>query len=523
MATPLVLALMGLFYLVIGTSSERCTFDKISPSQTLTWCPRNEGFFCARLDPAQSNSSFGAYQGMILLNPGGPGVSGVGEALDNASTIQAVVGTNWDIVGFDPRGMWLSEPVADCSANITSDQVITLRSKTVPRVTDDFYNSFIQFGKDLGGRCEKTTGGEKDAGPHMSTATTARDMLSIVNAFAETEDGERAAKPNHLLHFYRVSYGTFLSQTFASMFPESVGNVVLDGVMSPESYLTNYTSESVNHLDGIIAAFFIYCHKAGPADCSYYTGSTPKDIYERFNRSFVQLDPRKAEADNWSNATDLETALLVLKVGLLSTANEPFSYFGLLPQTLVDLESALSTQHISPWAEQAMTIFGDPRTAGYEHPEWSLAVLCSDQNNTPQLEEIEHQSIIGEIWIKSALGCTGWPIKATEIFTGPFGGDTAIPILFVGNTHDPVTPIDNALSSAPHYPNSQVLTVDGMGHTTIATRNTCGLSKISAYFQTGKLPGNKSFCPLEQGPFGIVLNGTLKENIIRAGFSGLVD
>jgi pimeloyl-ACP methyl ester carboxylesterase len=395
---------------------------------------------------------------MILLNPGGPGASGISEALNNATIIQAIGGTNWDIVGFDPRGMWLSEPLANCSDNISSDQNSTLKSRSVPRVSDEFYNSRIQYGKELGEQCEKSTGGEKDAGRHISTATTARDMLSIVNAFAETEDGERASKPSHLLNYYGISYGTFLGQTFASMFPERVGNVVLDGVVSPEGYSTNFTSASVYHLDGIIVSFFIYCHEAGLSKCSYYAGSTPKDIYERFNRSFVQLDPRRAEAENWSNATDLEAALLTLKVALLSAADAPFSYFSLFPNILLNLETAISAQDINPWVKQLTTIFGEPSLTSDENPEWSLGVLCSDQNNTlynktlqdlrPLLQDLENESIIGEIWSKAELGCTGWPIKANEIFTGPFGGDTATPILFVSNTYDPVTPIEKLVTAS---------------------------------------------------------------------------
>lgn len=232
------------------------------------------------------------------------------------------------------------------------------------------------------------------------------------------------------------------------MFPDRVGNMVLDGVVSPEGFLANYTSDSVNHLDGIIASFFIYCHEAGLSECPYDTGSTPRDIYERFNRSFAQLDPWKAKAEGWSNATDIEAALLILKIGLLSVADTPLSYFSMLPEVLLDLEGAISTQNISTWVEQATTVFG----TSYDSPEWTLGVLCSDQGNRwynktlddlrPQLEELETQSIVGEIWSKSMLGCLGWPIQATEIYNGPFGGDTATPILFVSNTYDPVTPID---------------------------------------------------------------------------------
>jgi pimeloyl-ACP methyl ester carboxylesterase len=390
---------------------------------------------------------------MILLNPGGPGASGVSEALNYATTIQTIIGTNWDIAGFDTRGMWLSEPVANCSTNTIKGQNIPLSSRSVPRLSDEFFSNQIQAGKVLGERCQILTGGERDAGPHMSTATTARDMLSIVDAFAETPDGRRASKPSNLLNYYGISYGTFLGQTFASMFPDRVGNVVLDGVVSPEGYLTNFTSNSINHLDGIIAAFFIYCHEAGPSKCSYYTGSTAKDIYRRFNESFVQLDPQKAEIENWPNATDIESASLLLKVGLLSVADAPFSYFSILSQILLGLESALLAQDINPWITQLTTIFGDPTTDA--NAEWRLGVMCSDQNNKfynqtiqdirPLITDLENQSIIGEVWSHGMLKCAGWSIKASEIFTGPFGGDTATPMLFVSNTYDPVTPIEKSV------------------------------------------------------------------------------
>ncbi|KAK9426677.1 putative Peptidase S33 tripeptidyl aminopeptidase-like C-terminal domain-containing protein [Seiridium unicorne] len=553
MGFSLVFALLGLFQLTTAACSKTCSFDNITPNQNLTWCSCYGGFFCARLDvpldyqnpsvgrasipiikyPAQANSSYGPYQGMILVNPGGPGSSGVDEARYNGSLLQTVVGSNWDIVGFDTRGIWLSEPLANCSASVTSAQSTKLRSRYVPRVSDDFYNSWIESGKELGEQCMETIGGEDAAGPHMSTATTARDMLSIVDAFANTSDGEVSAKPSHLLNYYGISYGTFLGQTFASMFPDRVGNVVLDGVVSPEGYLANYFSASVTHLDGIIAAFFIYCYEAGPSECSFYTGSTPKDIYDRFNQSFVQLDPQKAEANGWSNATDLESALLVLKVGLLTAADTPLSGFSVLPDVLLSLESAIATQNISSWTEQATAIYGDPTPNGNEHSEYTLGVLCSDQDNVwynstlenlkTQLEPINNQSIIGDVWSKAMLGCLGWSIKATEIFTGPFGGDTATPILFVSNTYDSVTPIENSLSSVRNYKDAQVLVTDGMGHTTSATQNLCAYTKVATYFQTNALPGNDSFCALETGPFGLILNGTLEENIMQAGLSDLVN
>ncbi|CAG8959579.1 hypothetical protein HYFRA_00001481 [Hymenoscyphus fraxineus] len=532
MKFPLFLVFSAFIAAATAHTTQPYTFQQILPSKTLEWHPCNPGFLCAKLSvplsyqnyslglasvpllkyPATTNSSSGPYQGMLLLNPGGPGASGVEEVFTSGPLIQSIIGSNWDVVGFDPRGMWLSEPLANCSDHRDVNPVTGLKGRGVPRVSDEFYEEYIEFGREVGKECEERSGGVRDAGPHMSTATVARDLISLIDAFALTPDGKRSVKPSNLLNYYGISYGTFLGQTFASMFPSRVGNLILDGVVDPAGYLTNFTSESVNHLDELLAAFFIYCHEAGFSKCAYKTGSTPKDIFNRFNASFVQLDPRKAESEGWSNATELQDALLTLKVSLLAPAHSPFGYFPIIPQVLLDLESALQNQTLSSWTLATGAIFGSPGPANYKSPDWRLGTLCSDQNNRwynktlddlrPQLKALEKQSIIGEIWSMAVLGCLGWSVEAEETFEGPFGGVTQTPILFVGNTYDGATPIEKL-------------------HTATASQNLCGFSKIAAYLQTNQLPGNDSLCQLEKGPFNILLNGTLEDNINRAGLASL--
>ncbi|CAG8971974.1 hypothetical protein HYALB_00003312 [Hymenoscyphus albidus] len=453
MKFPLFLVFSAFIAATTANTSPPYTFQQIKPSKTLKWHPCNPGFLCAKLSvplsyqnhslglasvpllkyPATTNSSSGPYQGMLLLNPGGPGASGVEEAFTSGPLIQSIIGSNWD-VGKDVN------------------PVTGLKGRGVARVTDEFYEEFIEFGREVGKECEERSGGVRDAGPHMSTATVARDLISIIDAFALTPDGKRSAKPSNLLNYYGISDGTFLGQAFASMFPSQVGNVILDGVVDPAGYLTNFTSASVSHLDELLAAFFVYCHEAGSSKCAYNTGSTPKDIFNRFNASFMQLDPRKAESEGWSNATELQDALLTLKVSLLSPAHSPFEYFPIIPQVLLDLESALQNQTLSSWALATGAIFGSPGPANYKSPDWRLGTLCSDQNNKwynktledlrHQLKALKEQSIIGEVWSMAVLGCLGWGVKAEEIFEGPFGGVTETPILFVGNTYDGATPIE---------------------------------------------------------------------------------
>ncbi|KAF4778563.1 hypothetical protein HER10_EVM0007009 [Colletotrichum scovillei] len=540
------LALVG--FRAVGARD--CTFDSITPSQDLVWCPCEGQFFCAKLDvpldyknpslgrasvpllkiPAAAESPDGPYRGAILINPGGPGASGIELARYNGTTVQAAAGSNFDIIGFDPRGVGISEPRPNCSAGISIGKNGTLSGRDAPRVVDGYYQQFIDFGKELGEKCQAQAGADTEAGPHMTTAVTARDMLSIVEAFSASPDGNRTVLDSSKLNYYGVSYGTMLGQTFASMFPDRVGHVAIDGLVDPISYQTNFTSSSINHVDGVLGAFFVYCHAAGPDLCSFYTGNTPKDIFSRWNASFTQLDAQKAEEEGWANATDIGLALVTFKVSVLSAVVQPLAQFGRISDVFVALEKAISLNSVAVWTEQTNAIYGDPNLGGYVYPEQTLGVLCSDQSNTwygksladikPLLDGLKDTSIVGEVWSRAMLACLDWPIRSNDVFKGPYGGNTSYPMLFASNTYDPTTPIENAISNAPKYTNARRLVTDGMGHTTVATNNMCAFAAIRSYFQD-TMCGKEHYCPLELGPFNVHLNGTIKENLEAAGLSNL--
>ncbi|KAI0147178.1 TAP-like protein-domain-containing protein [Xylariaceae sp. FL1272] len=465
---------------------QNCTWDSIVPSKSLSWCSCLDGFFCAKLDVPldYKNVDLGRAsvpliklpQGMILTNPGGLGGSSIDEVQANGVEFyQSITGDNWDMIGFEPRGIYRSEPnINNCSTSQLTRNA-TLKTRFVPEQTDDFFTSYIEAGLSIGEACQTSVGGENDAAQHMSTTTNARDMLSIVEAFTATQDGARAARPSNLLNYFGYSYGTFLGQVFASLFPAKVGHMVLDGVLS------------------------------GPLGCSFYTGSSASDIYGRFNASFVQLDAQRAKAEGWANATAIEDALLTL-TALYYATSAPLSLFPSLGDALVSLEQSIASQSLELWTQGITALIDDPIPAGDVKPELVLGILCADQESkwynmtlddlTPLIEHLE----------KSMLRCLGCSI---EVYAGPFGGDTAIPILFVGNTYDPIAPVTSALEAAPKYKNAKVVTVDAFGHT----------SRVNAYFRKTQMPGDDAYCASEITVLG---NGTIEEVIDRAGLSQLV-
>ena len=280
-----------------------------------------------------------------------------------------------------------------------------------------------------------------------------------------------------------------------------------------------------------MASFFTYCHLAGPALCPFYTGDTVSDIAARFENLFTTLNANDAVAQSFNNATVIIEALQIIKATIQQNAYAPITSFPAMAQQLVAYESVLKNLTIDGINAASELGVVNPDVPGTtpELSEYLPAVLCTDnpsifnmtyQDLKPSINTLEGESFVGgELWAGFLVSfilclvllhansaeayCTGWSIQAQWRYSGPFGATTKNPILYISNTIDPVTPIDNSLKWSPLYIGSQVLTIEAVGHTSRAANNTCANSKIGRFFQTGELPGAGTICKAEAGAFGI--------------------
>ncbi|ATZ58189.1 hypothetical protein BCIN_16g00410 [Botrytis cinerea B05.10] len=519
----------------VSNSTKQWTFDEIPASADLIWYPCFLDYSCAMLNvpldyskpsgtrasvplimiAAQNNSTDGPYQGMLLTNPGGPGNAGVDFLLeDGYSILLPVIGTNYDVVAFDPRGMGRSIPLADCSSSSSSKLRRRNFGLSGPELDTSYWTEEFQTALQFGAECNATLGGPDEAGQHMSTAVLAADMLSIVDAFAKTKRGQDVSSSS-LLNYWGFSYGSFIGETFASMYPGRVGRLAVDGVVDPEDYISGTELKDIYLEDAVIDSFFTYCHLAGPSLCDFYTGNSSKDIHTRFENIFLPLNASYAFAQNWTNATTIQESLESIKSTVRLTAYTPINSFPILATQLVAYEAALSNLTFS--AIEAASSIGATTTNVLgtvpQLTEWFIGAFCGEipsvygktyEELKPHIDTIEEESFLtGEIWATTLVLCSGWPITATWRFTGPFGGDTKNPILFISNTLDPATPIGNSQKLAPRFKDAQILTIEAIGHTSMAANNSCANEKIYHYFQTGNLPGHDSRCVVEVGPFGV--------------------
>lgn len=300
----------------------------------------------------------------------------------------------------------------------------------------------------------------------MTTSVVVKDLATILDAYVASPAGRNVTDPS-LLNYWGFSYGTIIGQTFASVFPDRVGRVVLDGVVNPYDYTSGNLQTWLQTTDEAFATFFVYCNLAGPSLCPYYTGTSSLDIFDRFTATIATLNTVNSVVQSWDNATLIADVLEGLKLITFQTEYTPITAYPQLATWLVLFENAVQNLTVASVQllvdivsgsnstldlNSTVSPFADILVAGRN---FLGAIACSDNNNTwykkplseiiPSIQQLENQSFIGgEALAINILICSGWEIRSDDIYLGPFGGptiQTKNPVLFVSNTRDPVTPL----------------------------------------------------------------------------------
>lgn len=246
----------------------------------------------------------------MLINPGGPGGSGVALVLLLGPSIQKIFGADQPVIGFDPRGVSYTTPRADCWAkppacdgcpeDAVSGMMHRLEWENMNAVFGSLNSSNVALKYlEAGHRAVNDLCRSKDAQlgsrsilGHASTAHVARDMVSIVDAWDRWAEG-KGLPPSPLrgkLVYWGFSYGTYLGATFAKMFPDRVGRMLLDGVVDAEYYVSPVWKESLLDTDNVLRQFFAYCVEAGRRCDLYRGGDTAAAVRRRYDAIMDRLE-----------------------------------------------------------------------------------------------------------------------------------------------------------------------------------------------------------------------------------------
>ncbi|KAJ6618513.1 TAP-like protein-domain-containing protein [Mycena sp. CBHHK59/15] len=487
-------------YLTSTLAASDFNWQTLTADTKLNWTPCYSGFQCSRLQvPLDYNapqSEFASiaivrlpstspkseYRGPILFNPGGPGGSGVDAIVGAGVAFATVFGPEFDIVGFDPRGVSYSTPTISFfkteaerrflipSAEIVIYPSLNASSNAVSKTWGDF---------GLLGQLALQSDTEHHL-QHMSTDNIARDMLQITQAFGFEK-----------LQYWGISYGSVLGATFATLFPDM------------DSYYTSNATNMMVDVNGSLQAFFDGCNKAGPDICPFYAPS-PSEIAAKLDAltSSVKEQPLPVVTPDSHGIVDfnfLRNAIF----GSLFAPYDPAIGFVSLAQGLAALANGNATVLYAQIPEMSFECQTSPPPFHLNNFEAYMAIACGDpvpiNDTVAQLEEYwlnaARVSQFSDLVSSSRLLCAAYKyiVKA-----GPVGAkNTSFPLLLVGNTLDPATARAGALKTSKAFPGSVVLTQDSVGHTSIAAPSLCTYGHFRAYFVNGTLPALGTVCPID--------------------------
>jgi len=411
--------------------------------------------------------------GSLLVNPGGPGASGVGFVEQGASTLFAELNTSYDIVGFDPRGVGASEPV-DCLDTAGVDRL--LASDPDPDTPAEVAST-AEFYRRFGLACQRATG---DLLPHLSTATVARDL-----------DVLRAVVGDERLNYLGFSYGTLVGAIYAELFPDAVGRMVLDGAVDPS---LGSRAAALSQAGGFQTALEAYA-----ADCVTKPGcplGTDVDAGLREVRALLDgLDARPLPTDDPDRPLTEGLALYGIAYPLYAES--------LWPGLTLALQGALDTGDGRQLLLLA-DLYADRSDTGYRNNKTQViyAVNCLDDPSNASasdvrasLDEFEQAApTLGQAFAWGPLACAQWPVKPAEPLPDIVDADGAPPIVVVGTTRDPATPYAQAQALADDLESGVLLTRDGDGHTAYGQGNACINASVEAYLLKGTVPADGTTC-----------------------------
>ena len=413
--------------------------------------------------------------GSLLLNPGGPGGSGVDFAQQSASVLFGEeVRAAYDLVGFDPRGVGNSDPI-DC---VSDDRMDALQA------SDPNPDSAAEVGQAIDAYRDFAAGCQRDASQllaHVSTVDVARDLDVLRTVLGEEQ-----------LDYVGFSYGTLIGAVYAELFPQRVGRMVLDGAVDP--------SLDPVELNLAQAHGFQIALEAYVADCvTNPTCPLGTDVDEGLDRLRTFIDGLDAEP----LPTDDPDRPLTQALGVIGIAAPLYN-----KQMWVGLTLALHQALEDGDGNHFLTIvdlYSQRTEDGYANNarEAIVAVNCLDHPSSLTVPEIQRMAddfervaptlAPGFAW--GAIGCSFWPVKAAAPLPQRIDGAGAAPIVVVGTTRDPATPYAWSVALADQLDSAVLLTRDGDGHTAYGSGSACIDDAVDAYLLDGTVPPDGTSCP----------------------------
>jgi pimeloyl-ACP methyl ester carboxylesterase len=397
-------------------------------------------------------------QGVMLVNPGGPGGAGLTLSV-LGDFVPDDAGKAYDWIGFDPRGVGASRPALACDGDYAGYD----RPPYVPS-TAAIERAWLQRAAGYARACDSAGGPLLD---HLKTTDTVADMEIL-----------RAALGAQQINFYGFSYGTYLGQVYATLHPQRVRRMVLDGNVDPRRVWYDANLDQDIAFDTTMKIYFAWLARH---DAVYHLGRTGAAVEKLFYATRAKLAAKPAGG----RIGPAEFTDVFLQAG--------YYVFGWEP---VAEAFAAWVSGRDPKPLRALYDQGNPQTEGSDNGyAVYLGVPCTDarwptswqqwKDDNWRVHAIAPFETWGNAWYNAP--CLTWGAEAgTPVRVN---GAKAPPVLLISETLDAATPFRGSLEVRKRFPRSVL--VEGVGGTTHAGSlfgNACVDDTIAAYLATGALP-----------------------------------
>jgi pimeloyl-ACP methyl ester carboxylesterase len=406
----------------------------------------------------------GARIGSLVINPGGPGDSGINDLPNELDVLTPQLLARFDIVSFDPRGVQRSDPVS-CGPSGSSGSAADLPDPVPTTATAQ--QALMANDKAYAAQCLAHSGSLLD---FVGTVDTARDLDRIREALGDTT-----------LTFFGHSYGTLLGATYAEMFPTHVRAMVLDGAIDPAMSTEEMVFEQSQSFEAVLGDFFAWC---ASVRCAWQGGSDPTNaLLALINRS--RTAPLPAPGGRSAGPGEFYNAVLA---SLYSRSSWP-ALASALAQAAAGHGAALVS------LSDSYLTHGSTNAAAAE-----VSIDCLDHPITRDLttftafafEAAVKAPVFGPLLAWGEMGCATWSAPPTRT-PAPASDPGAPPVLVVGTTGDPATPYVWAQRLAAELHNGALLTWQGVSHVAYYY-SACVRSAVEAYIVSGALPPPGTQC-----------------------------
>ncbi|MFG6403623.1 alpha/beta hydrolase [Microbacterium sp. P04] len=431
----------------------------------------NPGVASIEIAIIRHRAGIGAPIGSLLVNPGGPGVSGVDFVRTSlASLVDAQLEDAYDVVGFDPRGVGSSTAV-NCYDGADLDAYL-FDIPQAERGSDAWEAELEAHNAAFAQACEANSNGIL---PYVSTENAARDL-----------DVLRAVLGESSLDYLGYSWGTALGTDYAELFPDRVGRLVLDGALDPSvpGYLVG-----VGQMEGFqrsLDAFLADCLQG--QDCPFR--GTVADAQADLDALLAAVDARPLTAAD-GRRLGADTLMTAILTALYSPGNWPFLAQALTaaqdgdPAPAFTLADSYSDRQGGEYLGNSEEAF--PAYNCMDYP------LSTDEQNDEAAADLAQVAPLAAEYLLGPDVCEDWPYPPTGT-REPASAPDAAPILVIGTTSDPATPYEWAVSLADQLETATLITRVGEGHTGYNKGNTCVDDAVDAYLIDGTVPSGDVRC-----------------------------